>query len=79
MVFRGIYGWQNFNATLVPFDGIGCDGRCMVHAGALEAWREVQNATNDMLIIKQRQEHLVWSASGHGESRPSTTTQRPPS
>lgn len=65
-VFKGQYGWENYNATLAPFNGIGCDGRCMAHAGALEAWAEVKAETNDMAIIKQRQGDLVWSAAGHG-------------
>ncbi|KAM0754280.1 hypothetical protein T439DRAFT_323147 [Meredithblackwellia eburnea MCA 4105] len=66
MVFKGIYGWENFNATLVPFTGIGCDATCKVHAGALEAWEEVKAETNDMEAIKDNQGSLVWSASGHG-------------
>lgn len=66
MVFKGIYGWENFNATLSPFLGIGCDTRCKAHTGALEAWAEVKAETNDMAIIKERQGDLVWSAAGHG-------------
>lgn len=62
----GVYGWQEFNATLAPFYGIGCDRHCQAHAGALAAWEEVKSVTNDMAIIKERQGDLVWSASGHG-------------
>lgn len=68
MVFQGQYGWQDYPAYLSPFLGVGCDSRCMAHTGALEAWHEVKNATNDMAAIKQHQGSLVWSASGHGEA-----------
>ncbi|KAK9898158.1 hypothetical protein P389DRAFT_166473 [Cystobasidium minutum MCA 4210] len=66
MVFKGIYGWENFNATLSPLLGVGCNSTCMAHTGAIEAWQEVKEATNDMAIIKRRQGDLVWSAAGHG-------------
>ena len=66
MVFGGVFGWQNFNATLSPFLGVGCDSTCMAHTGALEAWEEVKAETNDMEVIKRRQGDLVWSAAGHG-------------
>lgn len=66
MIFQGQYGWQNYNATLRNFPGIGCDRTCKVHTGAYEAWQEVKQETNDMAIIKERQGNLVWSASGHG-------------
>lgn len=66
MVFKGIYGWENFNATLAPLLGVGCNSTCMAHAGAIEAWEEVKAETNDMAIIKRRQGDLVWSAAGHG-------------
>lgn len=38
----------------------------MAHAGAIEAWQEVKEATNDMQAIKENQGDLVWSAAGHG-------------
>lgn len=66
MVFKGIYGWENFNATLAPLLGVGCNRTCMAHAGAIEAWQEVKEATNDMAMIKRHQGSLVWSAAGHG-------------
>lgn len=66
MVFKGVFGWENFNATLSPLLGVGCDSRCMAHTGAIEAWEEVKAATNDMQAIKSHQGDLVWSAAGHG-------------
>lgn len=64
--FAGVFGWENFNATLSPLLGVGCDRRCMAHTGAIEAWEEVKAATNDMQAIKSHQGGLVWSAAGHG-------------
>ncbi|KAL8286789.1 hypothetical protein RQP46_004317 [Phenoliferia psychrophenolica] len=66
MVFKGIYGWQEFNATLSPFLGIGCNSTCKAHTGALEAWAEVKTATNDMEAIKSNQGDLIFSSTGHG-------------
>jgi hypothetical protein len=66
MVFKGVFGWENFNATLSPLLGVGCNSTCMAHTGAIEAWQEVKEATNDMQAIKSSQGDLVWSAAGHG-------------
>ncbi|KAM0748080.1 alpha/beta-hydrolase [Meredithblackwellia eburnea MCA 4105] len=66
MVFSDVYGWQEFNQSLVPFNGVGCDGTCMVHKGALEAWREVQNATNNMAAVQANRGNLIFSSVGHG-------------
>lgn len=67
MGHSGQYGWQQYPAYLSPFEGIGCNSTCMAHTGALEAWREVQQETNDFQAIKSAQANLVWSISGHGE------------
>ncbi|KAI5480234.1 protein of lipase, class 3 family [Pseudohyphozyma bogoriensis] len=53
-------------ATLTPFTGVGGDDTYQVHAGALEAFYEAQNATNDWQAIKDFQGDFVWSAAGHG-------------
>ncbi|KAI5480233.1 protein of lipase, class 3 family [Pseudohyphozyma bogoriensis] len=63
---KDVVGWENFNATLVPLTGVGCDDTCMAHAGAIEAFQEAQNATNDWQAIKEGQGDKVWSSSGHG-------------
>ncbi|KAH8921854.1 hypothetical protein BT69DRAFT_1351315 [Atractiella rhizophila] len=71
-VFKGQYGWQNYNATLTPLPAsVGCSnssefGVCKAHQGAQEAWAEVKAATNEFEAIKGNQGKLVWSSSGHG-------------
>ncbi|KAM0751102.1 alpha/beta-hydrolase [Meredithblackwellia eburnea MCA 4105] len=67
MVFSDVYGWQQeFNNTLVPYTGIGCDDTCMVHSGAYEAWQEVKEITNDMAVMQANRGSLIFSSVGHG-------------
>lgn len=65
-VFSDVYGFERFNATSVPFLGIGCDGNCTVHAGAYEAYLEARNATNNWQDVRDHLGQHIWSSAGAG-------------
>ncbi|KAK4046911.1 hypothetical protein OIO90_006393 [Microbotryomycetes sp. JL221] len=72
MVFRGMYGWEQLNMTAAPIGevlnlGPECSN-CTAHAGALAAYLEAKEATNDWAVEKQYVETTghQWSITGHG-------------
>ncbi|SCZ89827.1 BZ3500_MvSof-1268-A1-R1_Chr1-3g01602 [Microbotryum saponariae] len=73
MVVGGVYGWQNFNATPMRINeainiGQGCGNQtCMAHTGAMEAYLEAKDLTNDWAIAKQavNASGHQWSITGH--------------
>jgi hypothetical protein len=70
MVFGGLYGWENLNMTATPITALNvgnCDG-CTAHAGALKAYLEAKEATNDWEVVKQYVTSTghQWSITGHG-------------
>ncbi|KAH8923319.1 hypothetical protein BT69DRAFT_1281542 [Atractiella rhizophila] len=69
VVFSGVYGWENFNATPASLSSInvGCP-ECTAHAGALQAWLEVKEETNDMAVVQEVETYNghIWSMTGHG-------------
>ncbi|ORY81234.1 hypothetical protein BCR35DRAFT_304084 [Leucosporidium creatinivorum] len=69
MVFKGIYGWEQFNMTATPIGdtlNLGC-ANCTAHAGAVTSYLEAKEATNDWAIMKQYVESTgaQWSITGH--------------
>ncbi|KAM0790325.1 hypothetical protein ACM66B_003210 [Microbotryomycetes sp. NB124-2] len=72
MVFRGMYGWEQLNMTAAPIGDILNLGpecvNCTAHAGALAAYLEAKEATDDWAIEKQYVESTgyQWSITGHG-------------
>ncbi|KAK4047497.1 hypothetical protein OIV83_005410 [Microbotryomycetes sp. JL201] len=72
MVFRGMYGWEQLNMTAAPIGDVLNLGpecaNCTAHAGALAAYLEAKEATNDWAIEKAYVESTghQWSITGHG-------------
>jgi hypothetical protein len=71
MVFKGIYGWQEqWDQTSVNIDStfsLSCPN-CKAHAGAVQAYLEAKEATNDWAAIKSAvaASGHQWSITGHG-------------
>ncbi|KAM0754082.1 alpha/beta-hydrolase [Meredithblackwellia eburnea MCA 4105] len=73
MVFGGLYGWEQLNMTSVPITALnvggGCaNATCKAHAGALQAYLEAKEATNDWEVVKAAVNSTghQWSITGHG-------------
>ncbi|GAA5875166.1 hypothetical protein JCM16303_005031 [Sporobolomyces ruberrimus] len=77
IVFKGMFGWEStFNDSTADIGTIlnlgerctGVEGGCTAHAGALQAYLEVKEATNNWELV----EYYVnttghqWSVTGHG-------------
>lgn len=71
MVFKGIYGWQSqWDDTSVNINDmfyLSCPN-CQAHAGAVQAYQEAKEATNDWATVKQAVNETghQWSITGHG-------------
>jgi len=67
IVFSGVVGWQNFNATPVPFPNVDCPN-CLVHAAAYQTYLEAKALTADFADVKTVQGYNghIWSITGHG-------------
>lgn len=71
VVFKGIYGWESFNHTSININqqfNLGCSD-CQAHAGAVQAYTEAQQATNNFAVATQTAETTghEFSITGHGE------------
>ena len=70
MVFQGIYGWQEqWNQTTVNLNDIfylNCPN-CTAHAGAVQAYLEAKEATNDWAMMQTavNASGHQWSITGH--------------
>ncbi|GAA6037590.1 hypothetical protein JCM8097_006129 [Rhodosporidiobolus ruineniae] len=73
MVFRGMFGWEStFNMSSVNIGtllnlGENC-ANCTAHAGAVQAYLEAKEATNDWELVKYYVNITghQWSLTGHG-------------
>ncbi|GAA5907254.1 uncharacterized protein JCM6883_006195 [Sporobolomyces salmoneus] len=77
VVFKGMFGWEStFNDSTADIGtalnlGPRCtevEGGCTAHAGALQAYLEVKEATNDWELVKYYVNTTghQWSVTGHG-------------
>lgn len=60
-VFKGLFGWEQLNMTSTPLEpdlSLNCTD-CKAHAGALQAYLEAKEVTNDWAVAKQAVEATV--------------------
>lgn len=71
IVFKGMYGWENqMNMTSMPINDVfylDCPD-CQAHSGAVGAYLEAKEATNDWQAVKDAVAVTghQWSITGHG-------------
>ncbi|GAA5930356.1 uncharacterized protein JCM15063_004783 [Sporobolomyces koalae] len=77
IVFKGMFGWEStFNDSTADIGTTlnlgprctGVEGGCTAHAGALQAYLEVKEATNNWELVEYyvNQTGHQWSVTGHG-------------